>query len=284
MRRKHRFVSQAGLGALHHTRVRAFIAALSLVNSAFAQDKLVWSDEFNGPRGSQVDASKWTFDEGYGKWGNHEDETYCAPQSSTAPCDPGKPNVYIDGEGHLVIRASRNNGKWTSGRLKTAGKEAPLYGRIEARMKLPQGTAVWPAFWLLGADIDQLGWPRCGEIDVMENVPMLGADSIQSTIHGPKSAGAGVGKKFNFTNQRVNNDFHTYGVIWESNKLAFYVDDPKHPFYVVTKRDVQPGDWVYEHPFFLLLNLAIGGDWPGHSDATTPDPTTMLIDYVRVYQ
>jgi beta-glucanase (GH16 family) len=133
--------------------------------------QLVWSDEFNGAAGSVPDSSKWTYDVGGGGWGNNEEEVYCAAGSKASPCSPLTPNAVLDGEGNLVISAIYNNGTWTSARMKTEGIENLQYGRIEARMKLPMGAGIWPAFWLLGSNINTSGWPLCGEMDVMEWVP-----------------------------------------------------------------------------------------------------------------
>jgi beta-glucanase (GH16 family) len=246
--------------------------------------QLVWSDEFDGPAMSSPDPAKWNYDAGGGGWGNNEEEVYCAEASDAVPCSAAHPNSYLDGAGHLIIKAISANGTWTSARLQTQDKESVQYGRVEARMKLPQGAGVWPAFWLLGNNLHTAGWPECGEIDVMENVPMLGARTIASTLHGPKSKGEGVGGRFTLDGgQQVDTGFHTYGVIWTPERVEFYVDHPEKPFFSTTKTALA-GDWVYDHPFFLLLNLAIGGNWPGHSDETTPRPAVMTVDYVRVYK
>jgi beta-glucanase (GH16 family) len=261
---------------------------IGISTSAFAQSgnwTVTWSDEFDGPAMSLPDPSKWAYDAGAGGWGNNEEETYCSAKSDKAPCSASKPNAYLDGSGHLVIQAIRSGSSWTSARLKTSGKQDFEYGRIEASMKLPRGAGVWPAFWMLGSNISKVGWPQSGEIDIMENVPQLGVRRIASTIHGPVSTGKGIGEQFVFPGQdAIDSGFHTYGVIWSPGETSFYVDDFTKPFFTTTKSSAPAGEWVYDHPFFLLLNLAMGGNWPGHSDSTTPNPAVMQVDYVRVYK
>ncbi len=247
---------------------------------------LVWSDEFNGPAGSYPDSSKWTYDVGGGGWGNNEEEVYCAAGSTTAPCTTAMPNAVLDGNGKLVISAWNNNGTWTSARMLTNKIENFQYGRIEARMKLPMGAGVWPAFWMLGANFNSAVWPLCGETDIMEWVPQYGPSKTSSTIHGPFSGGSGVGSQFTFPNGgRVDDaNFHTYGVIWSPNQAQFYRDDPTAPYFTISKASDIPGDWVFNHPFFIIMNLAMGGYFPGYTDSTTPNPSIVTVDYVRVYK
>jgi beta-glucanase (GH16 family) len=262
-----------------------FCASVSNAQSPGIPANLVWSDEFDGPSGAPPDPAKWTYDTGAGGWGNKEEETYCRPGAKTAPCNPNQPNALLDGDGHLVIRAVRSGRAWTSARLKTEGLQDFRYGRLEARMKLPTGPGVWPAFWALGTNIKSVGWPKCGEMDIMEWVPKYGPETTSSTLHGPASKGPGDGAENRFPGTaQVDTDFHNYGVIWSPGSLQFYRDDPSHPFFTRTESTVRPGDWVYGHPFYLLLNLAIGGNFPGPSSETTPNPAIMLVDYVRVYQ
>jgi beta-glucanase (GH16 family) len=253
---------------------------------------LAWSDEFDGAALSLPDAGKWGYDQGASGYGNRELEDYCAAGSTLAPCDPKAPNAYRDGAGHLVIAAIRtSSGAWTSARLNTKGIARFQYGRIEARMKLPAAAGLWPAFWLLGVDESTVGWPSCGEIDVMENVPGgvpggLGADTIKSTLHGPGYSGIeGLGRTLKLPHGgRVDDGFHVYGTIWSPGRVEFYVDDPSKPFFTATPRDVPKGKaWVFDKPFFLIMNLAVGGSWPRDPDATTPSPAKMLVDYIRAY-
>ncbi len=257
------------------------IAQTSGAEAAGPGWKLVWSDEFNGPNGSAVDSSKWVSETGGGGWGNNELEYYTNRIQNAWQQD-----------GNLVIKVlpekytgtdgvSRN---YTSARLKTLGKFSQTYGRFEARMKIPRGQGIWPAFWMLGTDIEKPGWPDCGEIDIMENIgkePSI----VHGTIHGPGYSGAGgIGSSFALpANKTFADDFHAYGVEWEPKAIRFYVDD--HLYATRTPADLPKGaKWVYDHPFFLLLNVAVGGDWPGNPDATSIFPQTMLVDYVRVYE
>jgi beta-glucanase (GH16 family) len=250
---------------------------------------LQWSDEFNGSANSAPNANNWNYDTGGGGWGNGELEIYCAPFSSASPCDPANSNIYEDGNGNLVIRAINKNGTWTSGRMKTQGKQNFQYGRIEARMKLQAGDGFWPAFWMLGSDIGSVGWPQSGEQDIIEWVQSYGASTTSSTVHGPGySGGNGIGSRYTFPNGGRIDDgsYHTYGVVWSPNQMQFYRDNPTKPFFTVTPSNIPSGDqWVFNNPFFILLNFAIGGGgFPGNTDSTTPSTGTMLVDYVRVYQ
>ncbi len=246
---------------------------------------LVWSDEFNGSAGSAPNASKWKYDTGGGGWGNNEEEVYCAAGSNVSPCSTATPNAVLDGNGHLLISAWNNSGTWTSARMLTNNVVNFQYGRIEARMKLPMGAGVWPAFWLLGANLNTSYWPLCGETDIMEWVPQFGPSKTSLTIHGPFSGGNGVGSSFTFPNGgRVDDaNFHTYGVIWTPNNAQFYRDDPTSPYFTISKTTDIAGDWVFNHPFFIIMNLAMGGYFPGYTDNTTSNPSVMTVDYVRVY-
>jgi beta-glucanase (GH16 family) len=256
-----------------------------------------WCDEFDGALNSPIDTTKWQFDRGNLNV-NNEIEFYCAP-SDPSPCDPAQPNAYIDGNGHLVIQALRLNGgvspgsnSWTSARLNTGNNLATFqYGRMESSITLPLGPGLWPAYWSLGTDIGTVGWPASGEMDFMENVPVsggLGPNAIASTIHGPGYFGSGgLSKHFTLPNGSDVTQPHAYGEIWSPYMVQFYVDDPASPFFVVTQSNLPAGkQWVYNSPFFLLLNLAVGGtgSWPGPPDDTTPSPANMVVDYVRVYQ
>ena len=250
---------------------------------------LVWSDEFNGAANAAPDSTVWSYDTGAGGWGNAELETYCAPFSTTAPCISGQSNLYLDGTGNLVIQANRaKDGTWTSGRMKTDGTRMFQYGRIEARMKLPVAAGFWPAFWMLGSNLGTVGWPTAGEQDIMEWVQSYSPTTSSSTVHGPGYSGAqGIGSRFTFPAPgQVDTAFHIYGVIWAKDLLQFYRDDPTQPYLTITPASLPAGTaWVYNHPFFLLLNFAIGsGGFPGATDATTPSSGKVLVDYVRVYQ
>lgn len=280
------------------------VAALVLAGRASAQNNCantVWCDDFAGAKGAPPDAAKWNFDTGNKNgWGNRELEFYCSPAMTTAPCDPAKPNAFLDGSGHLVIQASRISaspsvGSWTSARMLTKGLATFQYGRIEARMQLPVGAGLWPAFWALGTPVN---WPNSGEIDFMENVPApvpggLGPTKIRSTLHGPTyHGGNGLGQNFTLPNGGRVDDAnyliygHIYGAIWSPNMVQFYVDDPRNVFFVRTASDAPGGasQWAFNHQFFLLMNLAVGGSWPGNPDSSTPSPAQMLVDFVRVFE
>lgn len=236
--------------------------------------KVIWSDEFNGAAGTPVDSTKWTFDLGGGGWGNQELEVY------TNSTD----NVYQDGKGNLVIQALKTaSGGYTSARIKTQGKFDFTYGKVEARIKIPYGQGLWPAFWMLGNDISKVSWPACGEIDIMENIGKEPA-IIHGTVHGPGySGGNGIGGPTNLPSGRFADDYHVYGVQWSETSVAFYLDGNK--YFEVTPAKLPAGaNWVYQHPFFLLLNVAVGGGWPGNPDTTTVFPQQMLVDWVRVSQ
>ncbi|MFZ1138348.1 MAG: glycoside hydrolase family 16 protein [Candidatus Sulfotelmatobacter sp.] len=243
--------------------------------------KLVWSDEFNGPNGSAADSSKWVSETGGGGWGNDELEYYTNRLENASQQD-----------GNLVIKVLQEKytgadgvtRNYSSARLKTQGKFSQAYGRFEARIKIPRGQGIWPAFWMLGDDIEKPGWPACGEIDIMENIGKERA-LVHGTIHGPGYSGAnGIGAPHALPRDHpVADDFHVFAVEWEPNTIRFYVDE--HLYATRTPADLPQGTkWVYDHPFFLLLNVAVGGGWPGNPDASTIFPQTMLVDYVRVYK
>lgn len=242
---------------------------------------LVWSDEFNGPNGSGVDTAKWVPETGGSGWGNNELEYY-TNRLQNADIESGSLAIKALNETYTgPDNVTRN---YTSARLKTQTKFSLSYGRIEARLKLTYGQGMWPAFWMLGTNIDQVGWPTCGEMDIMENIgrePSI----VHGTIHGPGySGGNGLEASYSLSNGRhFSDDFHTFAIEWEPNVVRFYVDGLLYK--TRTPADLPNGShWVFDHPFFILLNVAVGGFWPGVPDASTIFPQTMLVDYVRVYQ
>jgi beta-glucanase (GH16 family) len=256
-------------------------AAQTTQQPASSNWALAWSDEFNAPNGSPVDSSKWVTETGGNGWGNNELEYYTA-----------RPQNAYQQDGNLVIKvlAEKYTGSdgvarnYTSARLKTHGKFSQEYGRFEARIKIPRGQGIWPALWMMGDQIDKAGWPTDGEIDIMENIGKEPA-MVHGTIHGPGYSGdKGITAPYRLpTGQSFADDFHLFAVEWEPQVIRFYVDD--HLYATRTPADLPPGTkWVYDHPFFLLLNVAVGGDWPGNPDASSPFPQTMLVDYVRVYR
>jgi beta-glucanase (GH16 family) len=240
---------------------------------------LTWSDEFNSPNGSPPDPIKWTVENGGHGWGNHELEYYTS-----------RPENLRQENGTLVIEAINQSftgpdgiaRNYTSARLKTAKKFSQKYGRFEAGIKIPSGKGIWPAFWLLGDNISATHWPACGEIDIMESI---GAQStVYGTLHGPGYSGDhGLSTKYTLPTGVFTDDFHIYAVEWGPREIRFYADG--HLYSTRTPADLPPGkSWVYDHPFFIILDLAVGGDWPGNPDASTHFPQKMLVDYVRVYR
>jgi beta-glucanase (GH16 family) len=249
--------------------------------------KLAWADEFDGPAGGRVDSTKWRYDLGDGcpgncGWGNQEKESYTSASE----------NISLNGQGQLQIVA-RTAGpgltcyygacRYTSAKITTRGNLDVVPGRVEARIKLPAGQGLWPAFWLLGSNITAVGWPQCGELDVMEN---HGSDvtSTSSAMHGPGYSGnTPFVHSYQLAAGSFAEDFHTFALEWNSSRVVFFVDGKQH--YVIQRDDVQRrGNWVFDQPFFIILNLAVGGTFDGDPRSDTILPATMLVDYVRVYR
>lgn len=249
------------------------------VSSAKANMVLVpiFADEFDGPEGAPPNPRYWGHDVGGDGWGNGQLE-YNTDRVE---------NASLDGKGCLRITARREKyGKndFTSARITTEKKVNALFGRVEARIKLPPGQGLWPAFWMLGANHREVGWPECREIDIMEYRGQRPREML-GTIHGPGYSGAdGIGKTLVLPSGGFDQDFHTFAIDWDPDKIVFLVDD--QPYQTITRERVKPhGPWNFDdHPFFLILNLAIGGGFVGSPDATTPFPATMLVDYVRIYE
>ncbi|MEV6349852.1 family 16 glycosylhydrolase [Actinoplanes sp. NPDC051851] len=240
---------------------------------------VTWSDEFDGAAGAAVDGTKWSFDTGGTGWGNSELEYY------TNSTD----NVRQDGAGHLAITARKANPNdyqcwygtctYTSGRILTNGRFTQKYGRFEASIKIPKGQGVWPAFWMLGDNLSSAGWPQSGEIDIMENVGKE-PNTVYGTIHGPGYSGGSAVGGHTTASAALGDAFHTYAVDWSPNLIVWYLDGTE--YFRATPSSVGGNTWVFDHPFFMILNVAVGGSWPGSPDATTSFPQTMLVDYVRV--
>jgi beta-glucanase (GH16 family) len=249
---------------------------------AAAAWKMVWSDEFNG---TSLDSSKWTLESG-GTWYNNELQYYTAGD-----------NIAVQ-NGVLTITARLQNyggRQYTSSRLKTQGKASWTYGKVEARIKLPYGQGMWPAFWMLGDNIDTVQWPQCGEIDIMEMVGGIGpggvnrnavavgslhrpnSDTAQSTT--PKSLSANYN---NPGNVNLSDDFHVFSIEWDASAIKYLVDG--NVYQTIDISSNSDGFEVFRKPFFIVLNLAVGGDWPGSPDQTTVWPQQMQIDWVHVYQ
>ncbi|GHG58109.1 glycoside hydrolase family 16 protein [Streptomyces griseocarneus] len=245
--------------------------------------KLVWSDEFRGAAHQSPDRTKWGFERGgEPKWGNHEWQYY-----TDRPA-----NASLDGRGNLAVTARHERLRGmkcgvgpcdiTSARLTTKGKFARAYGRFEARIKIPKGQGLWPAFWMLGANADKVTWPANGEIDVME---ALGREpgTAHGAIHGPGYVIQGLERHTALPRGgSLADGFHTYRIDWTPDTVTWYLDGKTYGN--ACKNQLRRGQkWVFDHPHYLLLNLAVGGDWPGPPDRSTPFPARMLVDYVRVY-
>jgi beta-glucanase (GH16 family) len=248
---------------------------------------LSWSDEFDGADGSAPDSSKWTLLTGGDGWGNQELEYYTTDLAN-AQIQSGNLVITATTAGaaayHCSYPVANNPCGYTSARMQTLGHFAQLYGRFEARIQLPSGQGLWPAFWAMGDNIDTVNWPACGEIDIMENIGREPGTN-HGSLHGPGGGGA-----YNLTGQttlpggaKLSDAFHVYALEWQPGEIRFYVDDQ---LYETQDASSAPaGDtWAFDgRPFFMLLNVAVGGQWPGSPDGTTVFPQKMLVDYVRVY-
>lgn len=241
--------------------------------------KLIWEEDFD-----TIDPDVWTFELGSpdwngdgipDRWGNNELQYYTDKNASIQ-------------DGKLVITAKEETITdmnttfyYTSSRMITKGKYEVQYGRIEVRAKMPVGQGIWPAIWMLGNDIDDNPSPACGEIDIME---YLGHEpnKVYGTVHGPISAGTGVGSYYILENGNFNDDFHVFALEWDEDEIEFYVDDVL--YCIVNKYEIGEEDWVFDHPFFFILNVAVGGNWPGYPDETTVFPQSMEVDYIKVYE
>ena len=269
------------------TPVVAPIVTTPVTPSTPTTRTLAWSDEFDGAAGSRVDPAKWGHDLGDGcgngicGWGNNEKEYYTDATE----------NVSLDGQGHLQIVARQAPAgltcyygacRYTSGKITTRGKMNAAPGRVEARLKLPAGQGLWPAFWMLGSGFPSVSWPACGELDIMENKGST-ASATSSAIHGPGYSG---NTPFAHLNQlpggALTSDFHTYAVEWDGESVRFSVDSAVH--YSVARTDLlQYGSSVISQPYFVILNLAVGGQFDGDPSSNAIFPATMLVDWVRVY-
>ena len=255
--------------------------------------KLLWSDEFNGKKGTLPSTKTWTREIGGGGWGNSERQFYTDKAA----------NASMDGAGRLVITANRISNEYgdligdvpgtedilnrcsecqfTSARMKTARNLSFQYGRIEARMKMPQGVGTWPAFWMLGGDLlDGVPWPECGEIDILEfrgDIP----DRSTSAIHGPTTPpGSGLGAAF-LSYDSLSNGYHTYAIEWKKNAITFIVDGRVTGTY--SSADTGSRGWVYNQKFFLILNLAMGGTYAGEYIDPMVNQAQLHVDYIRFY-
>ena len=254
---------------------------------------LVWSDEFTNSTGAiaQPNPEVWTYDTGNSGFGNGELENYCAWGSSTSPCSTANPSEYVGTDGYLHIEAQQPSaGVYTSARLKTQGLFSFQYGRFEVRAQVPEAQGFWPAAWLMGNNIANVNWPACGEQDVLERVNAAATpDWNLGSIHGTGfTGGTGLGTFYDFPSGQTAAQWHSYGMIWSKGSVAYYVDDPTQPYVTYTNASLSGlsgAVWPFDagQSNFILLNLAIGGDYPGPPDSSTPFPSEMLVDYVRIY-
>jgi beta-glucanase (GH16 family) len=264
-----------------------------------AADTLVWSDEFSSNSATatpQPNPATWAYDTGYQCCGNEEQESYCAWGSSSGPCNPSNPNAYIaPGRGLNIVAENPSGTTYTSARLKTQGLFSFEYGRIEASMQLPESQGMWPAFWMLGNNITTISWPACGEADIMEHIdgsnppPYVGAaapgyDWIAGSVHGGPSSSAEVnGSQMYHPSGFSAAAWHTYGMIWTKGQIQYYIDSPSN-IYATFNTSNFSGTWPFDQgPMFIILNLAVGGSWPGNVNSSTVFPSTMLVQYVRIY-
>lgn len=267
---------------LRRPRVRTAAVALSTcllaagrceAPAAEAGD-VTFEDTFDGASGTLPDASRWVFDVGGEGFGNEQLE-YDTDRAQ---------NASLDGDGHLVITARRENfegNSYTSARLTTATTFAQAYGRFEARIKVPAGQGLWPAFWLLGDNIETVTWPACGEIDILE-VRGQQPNVVYGSLHGPGYSGGGaINQSFTLpVGQSFADDFHVFAVEWEPERIRFFVDDSLYQ--TVTPATLGNREWVFDHPFRIIVNLAVGGNFVGSPDATTVFPASLIVDSVRV--
>jgi len=284
-----------GRSLLLSARMSAFAALISLLYVASpvwamppAGYNLVWSDEFNGAVGSAPNPANWTYDTGDGGWGNNELENYTtSTNNSQVVADPNA----TDGKALALIAidtqpGSTNYGavgRYTSARLLTSGLQSFQYGYMEARIQMPYGDGIWPAFWMLGNNIGSVGWPVCGEMDIMENIGNASDQTVNhGSLHAPNWNPTGT-----YTlpgGALYHNGYHTFGLLWQQNQVQFYVDGVLFETQTAAEAAAAGGTYEFNSPFFFLLNMAVGGSWPGSPDASTSFPQTMLVDYVRVYQ
>ncbi|HEX7325442.1 MAG TPA: glycoside hydrolase family 16 protein [Rhodanobacteraceae bacterium] len=249
--------------------------------------RLVWSDVFaRGAQASAKGVAGWVFRvTSPGRHPNGSLQVYCAPDSNRSPCEGNRPNAYVsNGYLHVVARKVAP-GVYTSARLSTDGLESFGYGRIVARIKIPHGQGLWPAFWLLGDDVGRVGWPASGEIDVMENIGRLPYTVIGS-IHGTGFTGKRISTPYTVIHgPEFSAGFHTFGITWAPNLIEFFVDNPHNVYAHYTPADLPKGAaWPFNgRRFYLILDLAVGGEWPGPPNASTHFPAQMLVKYVKVY-
>jgi beta-glucanase (GH16 family) len=254
-------------------------------SSSLAGWTLTWSDEFNGADGTAIDTAKWNQETGNSGWSNNLERQYYTPGTANAVVQSGALVITAASQGASQYTCQYGACQYTSARFNTAKKFEQAYGRFEARIEIPRGQGLWPAFWMLGNNLGTagVGWPQCGEVDIMENVGKAPATNYGS-LHGPGySGGQALSGKYALDAGALADSFHVFAVEWEVSVVRFYVDGVLYE--TRTPADVPAGHaWVYDHPFFVILNVAVGGNFPGDPDGTTHFPQTMKVDYVRVYK
>lgn len=252
---------------------------------------LVWSDEFNNATdaNSQPNPTVWTYDTRASGRSNNELENYCGWKSSVSPCNPADPNSYVGTDGYLhVVALQPSAGVYTSARLRTQGLFSLQYGRFEVRARVPEGQGLWPAVWLMGNSISIVRWPACGEMDVLERVNAARVpDWNEGSIHGAGFTGSHMGTVYHFSDGQTAGGWHTYGMIWKKGSVSYYIDDPSSPYVTYTPSNLKGlsgAVWPFDSgASYILINLAVGGNWPGNPNDSTAFPAEMLVDYVRVY-
>jgi beta-glucanase (GH16 family) len=261
-------------------------------NTGIPSGTLVWSDEFSNSTGANAQPNPlvWTYDSGDSGFGNDELENYCAWGANASPCNSAAPNAYVGTDGYLHIVARRPSpGVYTSARLKTQGLFSFRYGRMEVRAMVPEAQGFWPAAWTLGNNIATADWPDCGEQDDLERVDARATpDWNEGSVHGPGFIGGDIGMRYDFPAGQSAAQWHNYGMIWSPGKVEYYVDDPAQPYATFTPDSLSSlpdASWPFDagQSNFIILNLAIGGDYPGPPDSSTPFPSEYLVDYVRIY-
>lgn len=231
---------------------------------------LVWSDEFNG---QAIKSTNWTFEIGNSGWGNNELENYTERIE----------NAFVS-HGNLIIEARAEvfgGSNYTSARMITRAKKSFKYGRIDIRAKLPTGQGIWPALWMLGSNIGTVGWPACGEIDIMELIGKS-PNKVYGTLHWGASVAShqSSGNNYTLSSGIFNDQFHVFSMVWDANQIQLFVDD--NPAYFT--KNINDNALPFNNDFFFIFNVAVGGDWPGSPDGTTQFPQRMIVDYVRVFQ
>ena len=251
--------------------MKRYLIFLMVSSALMAQPKgkkLVWEEQFNN---KDLNENNWNFEEGDGcpncGWGNNEPQLYT------------KENHHLV-DGNLIITAKNDNGKYTSTRINTKGKQEFTYGYIEARAKIPVGQGMWPAFWMLGSNIDQVGWPKCGEIDILEYVGKE-PNIIFTSLHTQDSHGNTINTK-KTTIENIEQGFHIYAIDWTTDKIDFFVDYKL--VYTFNPAVKNASTWPYDKPFFILLNVAVGGNFGGPEINDAIFPQEFIVDYIKVYQ